>query len=260
MMNTRSEREKLAAALEPLGFGDWQYHPSVTSTNDLALEWARADAPDWALVVADTQTAGRGRGDRTWETKPGGLALSLVLRPSSQEAAHLARFTALAGLGLVYALGELGLRAQIKWPNDVLLMGKKVAGVLVEMEWLAQALTGLVIGLGVNVTKVSQPDPANLRYPATSVEGALGQPIDRWTLLTQVLRAMRELRSLLPTQSFIEEWNQHLAFRDEWVHFYTPSGEMVDVRLLGVNPQGGIIGEMLDGDLRDFIVGEIVMR
>ena len=100
-MHVTSTREKLAAGLEGLGLGAWQYYPSVGSTNDLALDWAHAGAPDWALVIADAQTAGRGRGDRTWETKPGGLAISLVLRPTTQEIEHLTRFTALAGLGLL---------------------------------------------------------------------------------------------------------------------------------------------------------------
>jgi len=259
-MNTTSEREELAAVLTPLGLGDWRYHPSVGSTNDLAREWARAGAPDWALVVADWQTAGRGRGNRTWETKQGGLAFSIVLRPSPQETAHLTRFTALAGLGLVHALAGLGLRAQVKWPNDVLLLGKKVAGVLVETEWCEETLTDLVVGMGVNLSKASEPDPVILRYPATSVERAFEQPLDRWAFLAQILRAMMDLRSLLPTESFIREWNRHLAFRNEWVHFHPPSGKVVKVRLLGVNQQGGVIVQMPDESQRDFIAGEIVME
>ena len=258
-MHVTSTREKLAAGLEGLGLGAWKYYPSVGSTNDLALDWAHAGAPDWALVIADVQTAGRGRGDRTWETKPGGLAISLVLRPTTQEIEHLTRFTALAGLGLLQALAGLRLQAQVKWPNDVLLGGKKVAGVLVETDWEENTPRALVVGMGINITPASEPDPVNLRYPATSVAGALGQPTDSWVLLAGVLRAMQDLRHLLPTDSFIQKWNQHLAFRGEMIRFCLPSGEVIAGQLQGVNPQGSIIVKTSDGGLRDFIAGEILL-
>jgi len=258
-MNMTIEIEKLAAALKPLGLNTWRYLPSVGSTNDLALDWAHAGAPDWAVVLADTQTAGRGRDKRVWLSRPGSLALSLILRPSHCEIEHLARFTALAGLGVVHALGEFGLQAKVKWPNDVLLAGKKVAGVLVESEWMDESLAALIIGLGVNVTKTSQPEAAQLRYPATSVEAVYGQPIDRWALLTEILRAMQKLRVRLHDQIFIQVWNQHLAFRGEEVRFYPTGGEVIDVRLLGVNAQGGLMSELLDGTDREFLSGEILM-
>lgn len=258
-MTLDAERKKLANALSPLGLGGWQYYPTLGSTNDLALKLARKGAPDWTLVVADTQTAGRGRADRTWETKLGGLAFSLVLRPSPQEVTYLTRFSALAGLALVHALAGLGLQAQVKWPNDVLLVGKKVAGVLVESEWKGGILTGLILGMGVNVTRSSVPDRGSLRYPATSVEAVSGQPVDRWALLARILKAMQDLRSSLPTESFIREWNQHLAFRDEAIHFSTPDGKVIKGRLRGVTSLGGITVEIPEDGRRDFIAGEIVM-
>jgi BirA family transcriptional regulator, biotin operon repressor / biotin---[acetyl-CoA-carboxylase] ligase len=190
------------------------------STNDLALEWAQAGAPDWALVVADAQTAGRGRGDRRWVTEPGGaLAFSLVLRPTPAEAGCFPRFTALAALGLVNALSGLGLAAQIKWPNDVLLAGRKVAGVLVEADWQAARVEAAVIGLGVNVSPGSVPPVHTLRYPATAVELS-------WVALWTAGRCWQTLvrrcgitAAILAQDALIDAWNAHLALRGEWVRF-----------------------------------------
>ena len=107
----------------------YRYYESATSTNDLALDWAASGAPDGALIVADTQTAGRGRLSRRWITPPGSaLAFSLVLRPTAQELAKPALFSPLGGLALSIALESLfDLHPAIKWPNDVLLNGQKTA-------------------------------------------------------------------------------------------------------------------------------------
>ena len=137
----------------------YRYLESVTSTNDLALAWAEDGAPDGALVIADTQTAGRGRMTRRWLTPPhSALALSLVLRPNPQEAARLALFSPLGGLALSTALEEqFNLQPQIKWPNDVLLDGKKTAGILAESVWQDGSVQAVVLGIGVNVSPLSVP-------------------------------------------------------------------------------------------------------
>src|SRR5664279_6508775 len=113
----------LQSILTGLPLGGLRYFDSIGSTNDDALAWARAGAPDFSLVVADAQTAGRGRLLRRWITNPGSaLAFSLVLRPSTQESECLPRFSPLGAVAVRQALADLfGLPAEIKWPNDVLL-------------------------------------------------------------------------------------------------------------------------------------------
>lgn len=252
--------EALQAALKSLSIGDWQYHPVVGSTNDLALDWAREGALDWSLVVADEQTAGRGRFERRWVTRPGvSLAMSLVLRPSTREAGYLTRFTALAALGLVYALAKMGLQAEIKWPNDVLLRGKKVAGVLVEAEWQGDVMEGLVVGMGVNINTKAVPAAGEVRFPSTSVEDAVGHEVERWALLAEILQAMEASRTDLTGDVFLEAWNAHLAFRDEWVLFRLPSGIVTRLYLLGVMPDGRLLLQGEDGQHKAFTSGEIVM-
>jgi BirA family transcriptional regulator, biotin operon repressor / biotin---[acetyl-CoA-carboxylase] ligase len=256
-----TEETKLKQVLKNLCPGEWQYHPRVGSTNDLALDWARESALDGSLVLADAQTVGRGRGGRRWLTQPGSsLAMSLILRPNPAEAACLPRFTALPALGLIHALARMGLRAELKWPNDVLLEGKKVAGVLVETAWQGEALEALVVGMGVNVNTESVPEPKHLKYPAISVEEAYGGPVDRWDLLGAALREMMALRRRITGKDFMADWNQALAFRGEWVRFCAASGgdwQECMVRILGVGSDGELVYENKAGEEAKALAGEI---
>lgn len=246
--------------LDPLGLGAWRYFPSVGSTNDIAQTWSREGAPDWSLVVADTQTAGRGRGNRCWVTEPeSGLALSIILRPSPNEIPCFPRFTALAALGLIKALYKWNLSAEIKWPNDILLAGKKVAGVLVEADWESDRMDAVVIGLGVNVLSHSVPPLGSLRYPATAVETALGRSVDRWSLMASILRMMQEYRAILHQDAFIDAWNAKLAFKGEWVRFLTKDGELQTVRLVGVSVEGYLVLEHQNGVVSEALSGEILI-
>src|ERR1043165_8929440 len=144
----------LKKALSKLPLGEVKYFDSIGSTNNEALAWATGGAQDLSIVIADEQTAGRGRLDRKWFTPKGaGLALSLILHPSIQEKPYLTRMVGLAALAVVDALQTRGLITQVKWPNDVLLNGRKVAGILVESVWSGEEVDCVVIGIGMNVLK-----------------------------------------------------------------------------------------------------------
>ncbi len=248
----------LSTQLSPLGLPAWQYYPAVTSTNDLALAWAEAGVADFSLIVADSQTAGRGRAGRRWETQPDtSLAFSLILRPTEAEAACLPRFTALAAFGLLDALRDLGLQGTLKWPNDVLLGGKKVAGILTEAEWQADQLASLVVGMGVNVTPAAVPPAAALRYPATSVESESGAKVDRWALLASILHAIKRYREGLTAPAFIHTWNAHLAFRGQPIAFRFPDGTARSLTVIGVLTDGRLILETPLGEILRVVAGEI---
>lgn len=251
---------ELSKFLCSLGLSAWRYIPVTESTNDDALAWAHAGAPDWSLVVADAQTAGRGRNNRRWVTEPAcGLAFSLVVRPSPAEIQFISRFTALAALGLISAFANLGVAADLKWPNDVLLARKKVAGVLVEADWQDSQASAVVVGMGVNVTPKSIPPREHLRYPATAVEAVLGRPVNRWALLGDILNAMHNYRASLTQESFVETWNTHLAFRDETVRFQTGDRHSQRVKVLQINTDGQLVVEDETGDQFTAPTGEILM-
>lgn len=257
------EKAKIQSVFEKIDLNEWQYYPSVGSTNDMALEWVRIGAPDMSLIVADEQTAGRGRGDRHWVTHPGSaLAMSLVLRPRQEELDSIPHFTALAALGLIRALAGLGLQAELKWPNDVLLEGKKVAGVLVEADWQGNRLEALVVGLGVNISPKSVPHPDQLRYPAISVEDVLGAQVDRWELLGDILLEIMDLRRAHQGSGFLKSWNEALAFRGQWVWFWKDGSEDRQarvIRVLEVGAGGELIYENEAGEEASALAGEIMM-
>ena len=128
-------------------------------------ERARAGAPEWSVVIADAQTAGRGRQGRAWQSEPGNLHLSVLLRPRGG-VARGGRLPLLAGLAVAEAVAGLGLDARVKWPNDVWVAGRKVAGVLVEASSSGGTVESAVVGIGVNVRSV--PDALDAATRAAS--------------------------------------------------------------------------------------------
>lgn len=141
----------------------------VTSTLDLALEMAEEGAAEGLVVVADKQTAGRGKEGRTWESPAGGLWLSIILRPS-HPAHHAPLFTLLGALASAEAIREIsGLEAWVRWPNDLYLREKKVGGILCEMRTAGWRIRHLVMGIGINVNQQAADFSLPLRERATSL-------------------------------------------------------------------------------------------
>ena len=219
-----------------------RYFPTIGSTMDEARAWAEQGAPDGALVAADEQTAGRGRLQRRWVTRPGSaLAFSLILRPTPAELAHVALLSPLGGLAVCTALEQsLGLAAQIKWPNDVLLGRRKTCGILAEAVWQAGVLDAVILGIGINVAPGSIPPAEELLFPATCVEAAAGRPVERSALLADVLDRLDEWRPRLGSPAFLEAWQRRLAFRNELVSVTTPAETPIVGRLQGVDASGNL--------------------
>ena len=256
MNETQLERDLSSLPLSAI-----RYFDTIGSTNDEALTWASQGAPDLSLTIADEQTKGRGRMDRRWFTPPhSALAISLILRPTSIERAHPARTTGLLALSLAESLLKLGLIPQIKWPNDVLLKGCKVAGILVETTWMGAELDAIVLGMGVNVLNASIPPADKVLFPATSVETELGHPIERIELLRDILVRVLKWRPSLGTDAFLKSWEGSLAFRGQQVQVEAGSAKPVIGELLGLDSDGGL--RLRDKHGKSIIVqsGEVHLR
>ena len=235
------DQNELKKTLSKLPLGDVRYFDSIGSTNTEALAWATSDAKDLSLVIVDEQTAGRGRLDRKWFTPKGtALAFSLILRPRAEEKPFLTRMVGLAALAVVDSLQTRGLIAQIKWPNDVLLNGRKVAGVLVESVWSGEEVDCLVIGTGINILKSAVPSTELLQFPATSLEESLGPDIEREEILHDILTGIIALRPHIGTDSFITSWEKVLAFRGEQVQIEAGNGNPITGKLLGLESDGSL--------------------
>ncbi|HNS63373.1 MAG TPA: biotin--[acetyl-CoA-carboxylase] ligase, partial [Anaerolineaceae bacterium] len=192
------DSDQLLGILAGLPVPAVRYHEVTGSTNDDAMAWVGDGAPDGALVAANKQTRGRGRMDRQWLTPAGtALAFSLVLRPTQQEKIHLPLFSPLAALAVTDALDALGIHAEIKWPNDVLIQCRKVCGILAEAIWVGEELQAVVVGIGVNMTPESIPPADSVSFPADCVELATGAPVNRWALMAGIVEAIFAWRGWL---------------------------------------------------------------
>jgi BirA family biotin operon repressor/biotin-[acetyl-CoA-carboxylase] ligase len=236
------DESTLRITLSNIPLGGLRTFEQVGSTNDAALAWAADGAPDLAMVYAEEQTTGRGRGHRRWFTAPGtALAFSLVNRPSTSEEQSISLFSGLGAIAVCEALGLRGLHPEIKWPNDVLLNRRKVCGILAEAVWLGEKVDSIILGIGVNVTPEAVPPADQLNFPAISVEGAMGKSVDRSILLKDILQALLYWRGLLSKDVFRTAWENYLAFR----------GERVEIRAEGVPARiGHVEGLDQDGSLR----------
>jgi BirA family biotin operon repressor/biotin-[acetyl-CoA-carboxylase] ligase len=248
--------------LADLPLGQVAYFRVVGSTNSEAMRWINEGASHLSLVVADEQTAGRGRSDRTWQTVPGAaLAFSLVIRPPENGMISASRLTGLGALAVCDVLrSDYGLPAKIKWPNDVLCGGKKLAGVLVEAQWQADDIQSAVLGIGINVARESVPSQGELDFPATSVEDILGSSVDRWKLLKEVLAAILTRLPQLDQDGFIEAWEDNLAYRQELVQVLRDDAEPEIGRILGLDRAGYLRLVLSSGEEKLVWSGDIKLR
>jgi BirA family biotin operon repressor/biotin-[acetyl-CoA-carboxylase] ligase len=254
-------QDELKRALARLPLGDIRYFDSIGSTNNEGLAWATGSAKDLSLVIADEQTAGRGRLNRKWYTPKGtALAFSLILRPTAEEKPYLTRIVGWAALAVTDSLRTRALVAQIKWPNDVLLSGRKVAGILVESVWSGEEVDCVVIGIGVNVLKEAVPPVEWLLFPATSLEESLGPDVGREKVLHDILAGMIALRPHIRSDSFLHSWEKALAFRGEQVQVEQGDGTLLAGRLLGLEPDGNL--KLGDGHGKSITVrfGDVRLR
>jgi BirA family biotin operon repressor/biotin-[acetyl-CoA-carboxylase] ligase len=210
----------------------------VPSTSDVAKALAEEGAAHGDVVVAECQTAGRGRRGRTWSSPPGrNLYFSVVLRPELPPS-RAPELTLLASVALCQAIRDGGVDAAIKWPNDVLVGGRKVAGILLEMAAETDQLQWVVIGVGVNVNARDEDFPPELREVATSMAIERGEPVPRALFAAAVLGAL-------------EAWlDRHAAegfgpVRETWRSLCDTLGREVRVKLAG---EGDLVGVAEDVD------------
>ncbi len=182
-------------------------YASVTSTNILAKELAKDNAHEGTVIVAVKQVGGRGRKDRVWHSPPGGLWFSMILYPDLEPGRAMLA-TMCASLAVVEGVkSSIGIDANIKWPNDVLINGRKVAGILTEIHSVPDELKYIVVGVGVNV---NNRIPKNIEGSATSLLYETDQHTDIEKLLEDILGHMDDMYSLLIK-------GRHQEIRELWL-------------------------------------------
>lgn len=273
----RNLGERAQAALAGFRFADVRWVASTGSTNADALAFARDGAPEGVVVVADHQTAGRGRYDRGWVAPPGGsLLVSVLLRPPSPVASTATMATAVA---MAEAVEEVaGVSPGLKWPNDLVVVGeggeRKLAGILAEADWPASATISagwrqpsvheravIVVGVGLNV---SWPDDdeaiRDVADTAVALNWLTSAPIDRVDLLVAFLQRLDRSYGQLVSEgprAVMGEWRRRSATLGRRVRVDLGVDD-VEGTAVDVTPEGHLVVEALGGQVRTFAVGDVV--
>jgi len=268
------DQQSVESALADLPLPGFRFFEKIDSTNEEAWRWVVCGAPDRGIVIADEQTAGRGRLGRRWITPAGtSLAFSLVLRIPPFDPDLLSRLAGLGAMAVRSAVERLySLPAQVKWPNDVLVNQRKAAGVLVEARWEGESLPAVVVGIGINIAPDSinavNLSPVVLNYPVTCVECETAHPVDRLELLHAILEDLLDFwLPRLPSPDFIREWEDGLAFRGQWVELsqVVNEGERGEMnltvgKLIGINQKGVLQLITRSGEPFTAEAGEVHLR
>ena len=234
-----------------------RYYQSTASTMDDASEWARENVDEGAVVVAETQTASRGRLGRRWVSDAGNLYFSVVFRP---DATALPLLSPLAGVAVVRSIRQVaGLHPAIKWPNDIIIDGRKVAGILAESTMSGARIEHAVVGVGVNVALDVSADPET-SGTAACLNDLTGSEVDRSELLRRTLQQMDALYlDLRRGRSPLAEWRRWLDTLGQRV-VATQHGE----RHFGVAEDIDELGNLRlradDGQLLTLTSGDITLR
>lgn len=238
------------------------YYEKTGSTNLDAKQLAEDGAPHGTLVVAEEQTDARGRRGRSWQAPAGSnLYFSLVLRPNFP-AEHASMLTLVMAVSVARAVREqCGLKAEIKWPNDIVVNKRKVCGILTEMTLEARAIGYVIVGVGINVNQKEFPE--DIRETATSLSRESGNVFSREELLQRIMEFFEaDYETFLKTENMallMDTYNSWLVNKGVQVKVLEPSGEYAGTAQ-GINENGELLVERENGHLEAVYAGEVSVR
>jgi len=256
--------DRLQEGLRTKSFGrNTLFLREVGSTNDLAKELAGYGAVEGTVVVAEKQTAGRGRLSRGWVSPKGGLWFSVVLRPELKPAEAVG-LVFMAGLAVAEVLHELyAVKAETKWPNDVLVKGRKVCGILTEMNTTGEKVNYVTVGIGVNANfDVEKAFPEELRANATSLENELGRKVRLEELFKALLEKLENIYELFLKEGFapvLGKWKKYAGFLGCQVEVTSETEKLVGLALDVAN-DGALVVRLEDGTVKRVFVGNATLR
>jgi len=229
------------------------YFPEIGSTMDAARELAKKGAGEGTIVIAEVQTRGRGRLSREWLSPEGGIYFTLLLRPRISPA-YAPRINLMASVAVAATIRKLfRLNAELKWPNDVLIGGRKVCGILAEMDAEMDVVNFVNLGIGINAnTSVPQ-----FEKTATSLKDALGKEISRKKFLSALLLEINRRQARLMKANLLEEWKKLSGTLNKYVRILSP-GEVIVGRASDIDTTGALIVKERDGSLKKAVAGDCI--
>ncbi len=254
--------EQVRDGLNPSRLGTrFHYFEEVVSTNSTARELAEKGAGEGEIVVAETQTAGRGRLGRRWASPPfANLYLSIILRPKLPPV-HAPQITLMAAVALAETTAAFipGFAA-IKWPNDIMVGGKKLGGILTELSCDAERVHYAILGIGVNLNFSLEVMPEEIRRRATSVLALTGQSVSRESFLRRLIQDLDRCYGVLEASGFgaiAARWEARFDLRGRRVRVEMLGQEIVG-RAKGLDAEGALLVENESGAVQRIIAGDVV--
>ncbi|HZK17961.1 MAG TPA: biotin--[acetyl-CoA-carboxylase] ligase [Clostridia bacterium] len=239
------------------------YLEKTVSTNIDAKELAEGSTPEGSVVVSEEQVKGRGRLGRSWYSPYGkNLLFSLILYPQVNPM-ETPQFTLLTAVAVTNAIGKAcNVTPAIKWPNDLLLEGKKVCGILVELSAEINKVNYIVIGQGINVNMDAKDFPEEVEDTATSLKGELGRPVDRVELLRTIFREFEDRYYLWQVEGFkpiLDEYKKNCFNLGRSARIISGS-EHWEGTVEDIGHDGALLLRLGNGELKRFIAGEVKLR
>ncbi len=262
-MPTKINVDKLSEGLRTKRLGKHIFFTrEVDSTNTWAKQLAKLGAEEGTVAIAEIQTAGRGRSGREWFSPEGSLYFSVILRPRMR-ASETVGLVFVAGLAVAETLREMyNLKAETKWPNDVLVNERKICGILCEMSTKGNAVDFVVAGLGVNVNFGERTFPESIRGTATSVQNELGKTVPIERMFRTMLEKFEDSYDLYVRDGLaavLHNWKKLACFLGREIDVVSGS-ELLSGVALDVDATGALVLRLRDGTVRSLVVGDVSLH
>ncbi|MCQ2970718.1 BirA family transcriptional regulator, biotin operon repressor / biotin-[acetyl-CoA-carboxylase] ligase [Methanobrevibacter gottschalkii] len=235
----------------------------VKSTNTIAKFLSTNNIADGSVIISEKQTAARGRSGKSWKSPLGGVWLSIVLNPHVDHS-KLPLITLATGVAVAKTLEKVGIKnPEIKWPNDILINGKKICGILTEAVAKFNTIENVIIGVGIDANVDIEKFPEELKNGSTTLEIELGRKENENLLIKLFLEEFEKISELFDHEGYeeiLKEWRKRSYSIGKIVEVREPFNKYYDGYVLGISREGALVVEKIDGTLEKVISGECIIK
>lgn len=235
----------------------------VMSTNTIAKFLSMNGVGNGAVVISEKQTKARGRSGKNWESPLGGVWLSIILNPNVNHS-KIPLITLATGVAVENTLKRIGVKnTEIKWPNDILIHGKKVCGILTEAITSFNTIESVIIGVGIDANISIENFPEELRENMTTLNDEIGEKVDENLLIKLFLEEFEKISEQFINEEYetiLKEWRKNSYTIGKIVEVHEPFSKPYDGYVLGISRDGSLVVEKIDGTLEKVISGECIIK
>ena len=242
---------------------DLYIYKEVSSTNTVAKFLSAHGAENGTVIISEKQTKAKGRSGKTWESPLGGVWLSIILNPNVDHS-RLPLMTLATGVAVAKTLEKIGVKnPEIKWPNDILINGKKVCGILTEAIAKFNTIENVIVGVGIDANLELNDFPKELQDGTTTLKKELGREGNENFLIKTFLEEFEKISELFYDKDYekiLKEWRKRSYTIGKIVEVREPFNTYYDAYVVGIGKEGALIVEKIDGSLEKVISGECVIK